>query len=117
MRGEWGWTLFGLVWGFAIIGISFKLTWTGRYEFISTLTYVLMGWIALIAVYPIFDQFPLGCILWILAGGSCYTIGVIFYALDAKPYMHAVWHLFVLAGSACHYVAVMVYVLPSGVWA
>ena len=117
MRGGWGWTLFGLVWGFAIIGICFKLLWTGRFEVISTVTYVLMGWIALIAVYPIVTEFPLGCVLWILAGGSSYTIGVIFYALDEKPYMHAIWHLFVLAGSACHYVAVMEYVLPSGILA
>ncbi len=117
MRGGWGWTLFGLVWGFAVIGICFKLLWTGRFEVISTVTYVLMGWLALIAVYPIVTEFPLGCILWILAGGSSYTIGVIFYALDEKPYMHAIWHLFVLAGSACHYVAVMESVLPTGIWA
>ncbi len=117
MRGGWGWTLFGLVWGFAIIGICFKLLWTGRFEVISTVTYVLMGWLALIAVYPIVTVFPPGCILWILAGGSSYTIGVIFYALDEKPYMHAIWHLFVLGGSACHYVAVMEYVLPSGILA
>ena len=112
--GPWGWTLFSLVWGLAVIGICFKILWTGRFEFISTLTYVLMGWMALIAVYPIVTEFPLGCTLWILAGGSSYTIGVIFYAFDSKPYMHAIWHLFVLAGSACHYVAVMEYVLPSG---
>lgn len=117
MGGGWGWTLFGLVWGFALLGICFKLLWTGRFEVVSTVTYVLMGWIALVAVYPIVTQFPFGCIVWILAGGISYTVGVIFYALDTRPYMHAIWHLFVLAGSACHYVAVMQYVLPSGTWA
>ena len=117
MGGGWGWTLFGLVWGFAVVGICFKLLWTGRFEVISTVTYVLMGWLALIAIYPIVTEFPLGCVLWILAGGSSYTVGVIFYALDEKPYMHAIWHLFVLAGSACHYIAVMEYVLPTGIWA
>ncbi len=116
MRGAWGWTLFGLVWGFALAGISFKVFWTGRYEVISTAAYILMGWLALVAVYPILTQFPIGCIVWILAGGVFYTSGVIFYALSHRAYMHAAWHLFVLAGSVCHYVAVMAYVLPTDAW-
>jgi len=116
LRGGWGWTLFGLVWGFALAGIGFKLFWAGRFEFLSTAMYVLMGWLALIAVRPILEVFPTGCILWLLAGGLAYTGGVAFYAFDRKPYLHAAWHVFVLAGSACHYFAVMYYVLPTDLW-
>lgn len=117
LRGGWGWTLFGLVWGLALLGISFKIFFTGRYEILSTLVYVLMGWLALVALKPMLEQFPDGCLAWVLAGGLTYTFGVVFYALDRKPYMHAVWHLFVLIGSTCHYVAVMRYVLPTAAWA
>jgi hemolysin III len=117
IRGGWGWTLFGLVWGLALVGIGCKVFWTGRYEVASTVVYVLMGWLALIAIDPILRQFPTGCLLWVVAGGVTYTVGVVFYALDSRPYLHSVWHLFVLGGSACHYVAVIRYVLPSGAWA
>lgn len=117
MESGWGWSIFGVVWGLAVVGVAFKVLWTGRFEFLSTATYILMGWVALAATYPILERFPLGCILWLLAGGLCYTGGVLFYARDHKPYMHAVWHLFVMAGSICHYVAIMTYVLPAGVWA
>ena len=116
LRGGWGWTLFGLVWGGALVGIFFKLFFTRRFEVVSTVTYILMGWIALVATYPIVQQFPLGCILWLVAGGVSYTFGVIFFVLDRLPFMHAVWHVCVLAGSICHYVAVMRYVLPSPAW-
>lgn len=117
LRGEWGWTLFGLVWSLAVLGIGCKIFWTGRFEVVSTVIYVLMGWLALIAIKPILSQFPPGCIFWVLAGGMTYTVGVIFYALDSRPYLHTIWHLFVLGGSVCHYIAVVRYVLPSGVWA
>jgi len=117
LRGGWGWTLFGLVWGFAALGIGFKVFFTGRYEVFSTVVYVLMGWLAVVAIKPMLEQFPPGCLAWIFAGGLTYTVGVVFYALDRKPYMHAVWHLFVIAGSTCHYVAVMRYVLPTEAWA
>jgi hemolysin III len=117
LRGEWGWTLFGLVWGLALAGVFGKIFWTGRFEIASTVIYVLMGWLALIAIEPIIERFPPGCLFWVLAGGVVYTVGVVFYVLDRKPWLHTVWHLFVLGGSACHYVAVMRYVLPSGAWA
>lgn len=114
LRGGWGWTLFGLVWGLALVGILCKLFWTGRFEIASTVIYVLMGWLALIAIGPILKQFPAGCLFWVVTGGMVYTVGVLFYVLDRRPYLHTVWHLFVLGGSVCHYVAVMHYVLPSG---
>lgn len=116
MRGSWGWTLFGLVWGLAVVGIFCKVFWTGRFEVVSTVTYVAMGWLALVALKPMLQQFPPGCLLWLLAGGLTYTVGIAFYAMDRKPVMHAIWHLFVLGGSSCHYVAVMRYVLPGGGW-
>ena len=114
LRGPWGWSLFAAVWALALVGIAFKVFWTGRYERVSTATYVGMGWIALAAARPMLERFPTGCLLWLLAGGLAYTVGVLFYLRDERPFLHAVWHLFVLAGSACHYVAVMRYVLPSG---
>lgn len=117
LRGEWGWTLFGLVWGLALVGIICKVFWTGRFEIASTVIYVIMGWLALVAVEPILRQFPAGCLFWVVAGGMTYTVGVLFYVLDSRPYLHTIWHLFVLGGSVCHYVAVMRYVLPSGAWA
>ena len=116
MGNGWGWSIFGVVWGLAAVGVAFKVLWTGRFEFFSTATYIAMGWIALIAAYPILNRFPLGCILWLVAGGLCYTGGVVFYALDRRPYMHAAWHLFVLAGSTCHYIAIIAYVLPTAAW-
>jgi len=116
LRGGWGWTIFGLVWGFAAVGIACKVLWTGRFEFVSTVTYIAMGWIALVATYPILTRFPAGCIAWLVAGGLCYTAGVPFYAQDYRAGRHAIWHLFVLGGSICHYVAVLRYVLPTDTW-
>lgn len=116
LRGGWGWTVFGVVWGLAALGIAFKVFWTGRFETVSTATYVLMGWVALIALKPMIETFPGACLAWVLAGGITYTLGIVFYLFDRKPFMHAAWHLAVLAGSACHYIAVIGYVLPSEIW-
>jgi hemolysin III len=117
LGGGWGWTLFGLVWGLAVIGIMCKLFWTGRFEAASTGLYVAMGWFVVVAADPILERFPAGLIGWLLAGGAAYTVGVVFYAVDRKPYMHTVWHLCVLAGSACHFIAVARYVVPPAAWA
>lgn len=117
LRGDWGWTIFGIVWGLAALGITFKVFWTGQFELISTATYLLMGWGALIAFQPVMEIFPGACLAWVLAGGISYTLGTVFYLFDRKPFMHAAWHLAVLAGSACHYVAVIGYVLPAKIWA
>jgi hemolysin III len=112
MRGAWGWTLFALVWGFAVAGLSFKWICRHRFRLLSTALYVAMGWLAVIALKPMLELVPPGCLLWLLAGGLFYTFGVIFYVFDHIPYFHAVWHLFVLAGSVSHYCAVLFYVLP-----
>lgn len=112
IRGGWGWSLFGVVWGIAIFGIVFKAFSTGRYNFVSTALYIAMGWIAVIAIKPLVSQLPRGAFAWILLGGLSYTVGVIFYAWERLPYSHAIWHLFVLGGSTLHFFAVLFYVLP-----
>lgn len=112
LRGGWGWTLFGLVWGLALTGIAFKVFFTGRLNALSTAVYVLMGWLAVIAAKPMLEVLPGGVILWLLAGGVVYTAGTAFYHNRRVPYSHAVWHVFVIAGSACHYLAVSQHILP-----
>jgi hemolysin III len=109
LRGGWGWTIFGLVWGLAILGISLKAIAGVRFPVLSTCLYIGMGWLALIAFRPIWSHMPMPGILWLAAGGIAYTAGVAFYAFDRVRYLHFVWHLFVLAGTACHFVAVLNY--------
>ena len=110
MRGGWGWTLFGLVWGLALIGIVLKaIGGPRRHPRLSTGLYVAMGWLIVIAIQPLRLHLPTPGILWLLAGGVAYTAGVAFYAAKRLPYGHLVWHLFVLTGTACHFVAVWRY--------
>lgn len=112
LRGVVGWWLFGVVWGLAAIGVTFKLFFTGRFKLFSTLVYIGMGWMALFAIRPMIRQIPAGALIWLMAGGVAYTAGTIFYHNEKLRYSHAVWHLFVLAGSGCHFVAVMSQVIP-----
>jgi hemolysin III len=112
LRGAWGWALFGVIWALALIGVVAKLFLTGRFSRLSTLIYLLMGWLV-VAVVPMTQALPLATLLWLLAGGLAYSLGTIFYHNERLPYAHAIWHLFVLAGSACHVVAVATQVLPA----
>jgi len=112
LRGFWGWTLFSLVWGLSVFGILWKLFHVERFQIVSTLVYIAMGWLVLIAIKPVMSAVPLWGIVWLVAGGLFYTVGVLFFAWKRVPYNHAIWHVFVMAGSICHYVAVMFYVLP-----
>ena len=112
LRGPWGWTLFGLVWGLAVVGIVFKTLFVDHFVIASTIVYVAMGWLVVIAIKPVMAMVPKGGLLWLLAGGLSYTIGVAFFAARRLPYGHAIWHLFVLGGSISHYFAVLFYVLP-----
>ena len=112
LYGPWGWSLFGVVWGLAIIGIAFKIYSVDKFAWLSTLTYVLMGWVALIAIVPIIHSVPPGALFWMLLGGVLYTAGVVFFLLETVPYAHTIWHLFVIAGSTCHFFAVFWYVAP-----
>jgi hemolysin III len=107
LRGGWGWSLFGLIWGLAMAGIVFKAFLTGRLRGVSVAIYIGMGWVALIALKPILAAVSAAGIAWLSAGGVFYTLGVIFFAWHRLPHHHAIWHLFVLAGSTCHFIAVL----------
>ena len=109
LRGAWGWTLIGLVWGFALAGIVLKVVGWLRHPILSTALYVTMGWLALIALRPIVLRVPPAGVLWLFAGGLAYTGGVAFFAARRMRYAHLAWHLCVLAGSACHFIAVLRY--------
>ena len=112
IRGAWGWSLFGVAWGLAVAGIIFKLFLTGRLQALSLGIYLGMGWLGVIAVKPVLEALPTAGVIWVVAGGLMYTLGVIFYAWRKIPHHHAVWHLFVLGGTLCHFVAIFWYVLP-----
>ena len=109
LRGRWGWTLFGLVWGLALAGVLLKAVSGIRYPTLSTCLYIAMGWLVLIAVKPLWLNVPTWGLFWLLAGGIAYTAGVAFFAAERVRYSHFVWHLFVIAGTACHFVAVLWY--------
>ena len=109
IRGPWGWTLLGAVWTLAVAGIALKGAGGIRYPRLSTAVYIAMGWLAIVAIRPLWPMVPVAGWLWIFAGGLAYTAGVAFYAADRLRYGHFVWHLFVLAGTACHIVAVWRY--------
>jgi hemolysin III len=113
LRGFWGWTLFGLVWAFCAAGITFKAFFVDRLPVVSVMLYIVMGWLCLIAIKPLVLRVPVGGLLWLLAGGALYTVGVYFFGSKRLRFHHAIWHLFVLAGSICHYLAVLLYVLPG----
>lgn len=106
LRGRWGWTLFGVIWGLAVGGVIFKLFATGRFRLISTGIYVGMGWLVVIAAGPMVRRLDPWVLAWLVAGGLAYTGGTIFYHNRKIPYSHAIWHGFVMAGSICHGVAV-----------
>lgn len=111
LRGAWGWSLFGTIWGLALLGIVQEMWLARGARLVSLAIYVLMGWLALIAIVPLISALSWHGFAWLAAGGLFYTIGIGFYATDTKlRHGHGVWHLFVLAGSACHYFAVLLYV-------
>ena len=112
LQGAWGWSLFGVVWGMAVLGIVVdSLPWDKR-RILPVVIYLAMGWLALIALKPLLNALPLAGFAWLLAGGVLYTVGIVFYALERWiKHGHGIWHLFVLAGSACHYFAILFYVV------
>lgn len=109
LRGAWGWTLFGIVWGLALFGVLLKSIGGANSGKISTALYLAMGWIAVLAAKPLWLNMPAWGLFWLIAGGVMYSGGVIFFVADRIRYSHFIWHLFVLAGTACHVVAVMLY--------
>ena len=111
LRGGWGWSLFGVVWGLAVVGILQELWLPRKTRIISMVIYVLMGWIAVIAVVPLVKALTWQGFAWVVAGGLAYTIGIAFYVNDRRlRHSHGIWHLFVLAGSILHYFAILLYV-------
>lgn len=106
LGGGWGWSLFGVIWGMAVFGIILKLFFTGRFRLLSTATYVIMGWLAIIAFVPMTQALPVPALVWLVIGGVIYTAGTLFYHNERVPYSHAIWHLFVLGGSVSHFTAV-----------
>lgn len=112
LEGWVGWTIFGVSWGLAFIGVVLKLFFIGKYDKISTIAYVLMGWLIIFAIKPLINNFPIEGLIWLFLGGLFYTIGAILYSIKKVKYNHAIFHIFVLLGSFSHFVAVFFYVLP-----
>jgi hemolysin III len=112
VRGILGWTIFIAVWLLTVLGIVFKAFFINRFKLVSTIAYILMGWLIIFAIKPLFYALPQEGLAWLIAGGLAYTVGTIFYGWKKLPFNHAIWHVFVLAGSTCHFMAVLFYVIP-----
>ncbi|MCK7459796.1 PAQR family membrane homeostasis protein TrhA [Idiomarina aminovorans] len=113
LRGPWGWTLLGVAWGIALVGVVVELSMKKRAQWLSLSLYLGMGWMAVIAINPMIDNVDTGGLMLLVAGGLAYTFGVIFYVWSSLPYHHAIWHLFVLAGSVFHFFSIFYFVLPQ----
>jgi hemolysin III len=110
LHGAWGWTILGVVWGFAVAGVTLKAFFRATHPILFTSLYLLMGWVVVITVNPLLARVPTAGLLWLLAGGLSYTAGVVFFATGSRvKYGHLIWHLFVMAGTVCHYFAVLWY--------
>lgn len=110
LKGTMGWVVFGIVWGAALIGVVLKLFHIGKYDKLSTIMYVIMGWVIVIAIKPLVENLSQEGLIWLALGGLFYTIGALFYMRDKLKYNHAVFHVFVLLGSFCHFVSIFFYV-------
>lgn len=112
LRGPWGWWLFGINWGLALVGITYELTLAHRTRTPSMIIYVIMGWMILVALKPLVMTLPMAGIVWLTVGGMLYTGGIVFFLFDEKvKHFHGIWHLFVLGGSACQFVAILGYLV------
>lgn len=107
LRGLWGWSMFAVIWSLAVTGVVIRSIYLSRFRVISTIVYILLGWSFLIAYRQIIQNIPMPSLMFLLYGGICYTVGVIFYVWRKLPFHHAIWHLFVLAGSILHFFAVL----------
>jgi len=112
LNGPTGWTIFGVTWLMAATGITLKIFFTGKYDILSTVMYVFMGWIILFAIQPLIDNLSSEGLFWLVSGGVAYTVGAILYSIKQIKFNHAIFHTFVLIGSTCHFVSVYLYVLP-----
>ena len=113
IQGTVGWVMFLTVWAIAIIGVTLKLFFTGKFGLISTIAYILMGWLGVFGIKALLENMPFEGVVWLFAGGFSYTIGAIIYGLKRVKFNHAIFHIFVLLGSFCHFISVFLYVLPG----
>lgn len=111
LQGILGWIIFGIIWGLALIGVSLKLFYTGRFDKISTVAYVAMGWIVIFVIKDLIANLPINGLFWLLAGGIFYTVGAILYSISALKFNHAIFHVFVLLGSFSHFMSIYCYVI------
>lgn len=112
LNGAWGWTIFGIIWGLAVLGIVLEALPQGKNRVLSVIIYVTMGWLLMVALKPLLAVLPRTGFWWLLVGGCLYTGGLTFYFFDENiHYFHGIWHLFVLGGSVCHYITILYYVL------
>ena len=112
LRGPLGWTIFGIIWGLAALGITLSALYIKKYKAVAALAYIGMGWIVIMAIKPLWDNLPRISFIFLLIGGLCYTVGAVFYMMKKVKFMHAVWHLFVLGGSIFHFFSA-IYSLPK----
>jgi len=112
LQGTTGWVIFGISWGLALTGIILKLFFTGKYDILSTIMYVLMGWVIVFAIKPLINNLSSEGLIWLFAGGMSYTVGAIIYSVHQIKFNHAIFHIFVLIGSFCHFISVYFYVIP-----
>ncbi len=113
LRGPWGWSIFGVIWGLAVLGTLYKIFFMDKHRIISVILYVVMGFTIVVAIVPSLQRLHPTFIMWILIGGACYLGGIIFYGVKKIPYNHFIWHLFVLAGSICHFFGMFFYLIPD----
>lgn len=113
LNGQLGWLVFGLSWGSALMGAVLKLFFTGKYDLISTLLYILMGWMIVLFIDPLMDALSSNGLIWLVVGGVSYTVGAVIYSIEKIKYNHAIFHVFVLVGSTTHFISIYFYVLPS----
>ncbi len=110
LHGDTGWTLFAIIWALTALGFIFKLFFISRFRMLSAITYVMMGWIGVLAIVPIIESLPAGGLFWLILGGALYTIGVLFFMMHSIPFAHTVWHLFVIGGTLAHFICIYQYV-------
>jgi hemolysin III len=110
LNGNLGWVIFGIIWASALTGIIMKFFFIGSYSIVSTIMYVLMGWVVVFAIKPLYHNLPFNGFLWLVAGGIAYTIGAILYSIKGLKFNHALFHVLVLIGSACHFISIYFYV-------
>ena len=112
LRGPWGWSLFGVVWGLAVLGMAQEIKPRSEARVLSVVIYAVMGWVVLVAIPPLLDRLGTAGVLWLAGGGVAYTLGIVFYAFDKRfRHWHGIWHLFVIAGSVLHFIAIFFHVL------